>query len=146
MAWSTPPTFSDGSTLSATQLNTLSDDLSFLYGVLKAPQMTFPSHFFNRDLASDNNGWTIRYYHRYIHYRIRITSNSISSVKMYVNGTEYVISSTEQTVGHVYSSYVDVNAQGLTVGEFYTVYFVIDLGGLSSAIVEYVIQSEATSL
>lgn len=144
MAWSSPPTFVDANVLSATQLNILSDNLAFLWGVLQAPQSTFPSHFFNQNLTVNNNGWAFRYRHRYFHYRVRITDGTIDELYIYINGVQYTISTTTESIGHVYSGYADVNAQGLTAGSVYTFYFVTING--ASGIVEYVIQSEGTTL
>lgn len=143
MAWSAPPTFADTNVLSATQLNVLSDDLAFLYGILQAPQATFPSHFFNQDLSITNNGWAFRYRHRYFHYRVRVTSNTIDSLHLFVNGTDYTIPGAPKSAGEYFTGYIDVNAQGLTVGSVYEFYFTTTG---DSGIIEYVIQAEGTTL
>lgn len=146
MAYTSPPVFADGAVLSATQLNILSDDLTYLYGILQAPAVTFSSLYFNQDLASDNNGWAFRYRHRYFHYRLRVMQNTINSVSVVINGTTYGIDGDVRSAGHTYSGYVDVNAQGLTLGNIYEMYFVVDVGALSAGIVDFIIQAEGTSL
>jgi hypothetical protein len=146
MAWTSPPTFSDGSVLSASQLNILSADLEHLYGSLQGAQPAFPSHFFNQDLTSVNNGWAFRYRNRYFHYRVKVLQNTCNNLYMVVNGTSYTIDTTTRTTPYTYSGYKDVNAQGLTVGTIYSMYFTADLGSLSNAVIEYVIQAEGTSL
>lgn len=146
--WTTPPTFSDGSALSASQLNILSQDLEYLYGIVQTAQPAFPSHFFNQDLTSSNNGWAIRYQHRYFHYKMKLLTNQNKNLHLFVNGTDYTLDSTTRSSPYTYSGYIDVNAQGLTVGNFYDIYFTCDLNpnATTYAIIEYVIQAETTSL
>ena len=102
MAWTTPPTFSDGAILSASQLNILSADLEYLYALLQAPQPASSTLYANRDLNSTNNSWR----------------------------------------------YIDVNAQGLTVGTIYNVYFTTALAtqNISAILIQDLIMAEGTSL
>lgn len=148
MAWTTPPTFTDGNVLSASQLNILSEDLSFLYGIMKAPQVAFNSLYANKDLTSLNNSFRIRYYHRYIHYRISVVLNVCNNVHLYVNGTNYTLDTTARSAGYVYTGYVDVVAQGLTEGTIYTCYFTSGLAtqNTSAILIEDLIQAEGTTL
>lgn len=146
MAWSTPATFVDGNTLSAAQLNVLSGDLEHLYGLLKAAQPSFPSHFFNQSLTSANNGWAFRYRNRYIHYKVSLTEGTCSNLHLFVNGTDYTLDSVSRAAPYTWTSYIDVNAQGLTVGTIYEMYFTAPLVGTTKAVVKYLIQAEGTTL
>lgn len=148
MAWTTPPTFSDNAVLSAAQLNILSDDLAYLYGLLQAPQAAMTTLYANQHLASTNNAWKIRYRHRYLHFRVTVALNVCTDLNLFVNGTQYVIDTADRSQGYVYSGYVDVNSQGLTLGTVYNCYFTSTLSpeALSALLVEYLIQAEGTSL
>ena len=148
MAWTTPPTFSDSTILSAAQLNILSADLEYLYALLQAPQPASSTLLANRDLNSTNNSWRIRYKNRYLHYRATVAAGTINTFGIVVNGTSYSISATAQTIGYVYSGYVDVNAQGLTVGTIYNVYFTTALAtqNISAILIQDLIMAEGTSL
>ena len=148
MAWTTPPTFVDGAILSASQLNILSADLEYLYALLQAPQPASSTLYANRSLTSTNNSWRIRYKNRYLHYRATVAANTVNAFAIVVNGTTYTISSTPQTVGYVYSGYVDVKAQGLTVGTIYNVYFTSTLASenICALLIQDLIQAEGTTL
>lgn len=146
MAWTTPPTFADNAILSATQLNILSDDLAYLYGLLQAPSPAITTLYANQNLAVTNNSWIIRYRHRYIHYRATVGLGTNDALALVVNGTTYNIDATTRAQGYIYSGYVDVNAQGLTLGNIYSCYFTNTLGTISGLLVQYLIQAEGTSL
>ena len=148
MAWTTPPTFADGAILSAAQLNILSADLEYLYALLQAPQPAASTLYANRDLNSTNNSWRIRYKNRYLHYRATVVNGTVNAFGIVVNGTTYTISTTPQTIGAVYSSYVDVVSQGLTVGTVYNVYFTTSLANqnISAILIQDLIMAEGTSL
>ena len=148
MAWTTPPTFVDGAILSAAQLNILSADLEYLYALLQAPQPAASTLYANRDLNSTNNSWRIRYKNRYLHYRATVAAGTVNAFGIVVNGTTYTISTTPQTIGAVYSSYVDVVSQGLTVGTVYNVYFTTSLAtqNISAILIQDLIMAEGTSL
>ena len=148
MAWTTPPTFVDGAILSASQLNILSADLEYLYALLQAPQPASSTLLANRDLNSTNNSWRIRYKNRYLHYRATVVNGTVNAFGIVVNGTTYTISTTPQTIGAVYSSYVDVVSQGLTVGTVYNVYFTTSLAtqNTSAILIQDLIMAEGTSL
>ena len=148
MAWTTPPTFTDGAILSAAQLNILSADLEYLYALLQAPQPASSTLYANRNLNSTNNSWRIRYKNRYLHYRATVAAGTVNAFGIVVNGTTYTISTTPQTIGAVYSSYVDVVSQGLTVGTVYNVYFTTSLAtqNTSAILIQDLIMAEGTSL
>ena len=148
MAWTTPPTFTDGAILSAAQLNILSADLEYLYALLQAPQPASSTLYANRNLNSTNNSWRIRYKNRYLHYRATVVNGTVNAFGIVVNGTTYTISTTPQTIGAVYSSYVDVVSQGLTVGTVYNVYFTTSLAtqNTSAILIQDLIMAEGTSL
>lgn len=69
MAYTTPPTFSDASILTASQLNTLSDDIEFLYGVVQSPQVPFRRHSLSLQ-GSVQQFYRVRHRSRYLNLRI----------------------------------------------------------------------------
>jgi hypothetical protein len=151
MAWTTPPTFSDNAVLSAAQLNILSDDLAYLYGLLQAPQPAITTFFSNQNLTSSNNKYVFRYKHRYLHYRVTVADdgygdNTNTLLELWVNGTRLLQDTNTRPTGYVYSGYVDLNSLGLTLGTVYPAYWVSTLGTLSELLIEYLIQAEGTSL
>lgn len=72
MAFTTPPTFSDGALLTASQLNILSDDLEHLYGIVQAPQVPF------RKLNLNLQGSVSQYY--YVRHRSKYLNLKIEYV------------------------------------------------------------------
>ena len=174
MAWTTPPTFTDGNVLSATQLNTLSSNCEYLYGVATGPNIPFSSltvEGTSLDHDPANNVWYFRHQFDYFHFRIEFGTQDIDSgdtIQIYynyptntteifdsdddwVNATDTVdvgngtgISSTDTAV----YGYVDISGLSLTVGEWYPVHVYAPLsgGGTDYVTVAYLIESNSTSL
>ena len=122
MAWTVPPTFAAG-VLSAAQLNILSDDIEYLYGIAQQVQIPFSVLVTADDLTVNNNGWRIRYLHRYLHYRISIDTWNCTSMAIYLNNTQVYIDSVTRN-NYTWAGYVDVNSLGLTVGNWYNLHLV----------------------
>ena len=152
MSWTANPTFTDGNVLSASDLNTLSDNLAFLYGRLQGVNMPFNSLWaVNTSLSSGNNGWTIRHMHRYLHYSLTLHSGDIDGVddlSIYYDGNETVVESSPTALGtpQTWSGYIDTNSYGLTVGNYYLIYVTTDNNSTSVFSVDYLIESDATSI
>jgi hypothetical protein len=70
MAYTPPPTFTDGQTASAAQLNVLRDDIQYLYAIAQSPNVamklirTAGEWFFGPDY------FVVRHKHEYLRYRI----------------------------------------------------------------------------
>jgi len=75
-------------------------------------------------------------------------AGTVNNFAIVVNGTSYTLDSTARTIGYVYSSYIDVNAQGLTVGTIYNVYFTTAQAtqNTSAILIQDLIMAEGTSL
>ena len=71
MAYTPPPTFTDGQTASAAALNVLRDDIQWLYGIAQAPN---PAMMIVRQEGAWFTGpayFAIRHKHAYLRYRIQ---------------------------------------------------------------------------
>lgn len=146
MSWSTPPSFSDGSLLSAAQLNILSDDVEFLYGALSGVNVPFRSLTSGSDLSKDTNIWKFRYLGRYLHYRVRLTSGQHDVFRLYYDDNEYVIDDGSRSAPYTWASYIDLNSLGLTVGQFYNATWRWQFSSSGSVTLDYLLQSDSTSL
>lgn len=125
MPWVAPPTFANG-VLSAAQLNTLSDDIEYLYGIAQQIHIPFAVLVTAADLNANNNGWRLRYSHRYLHYRISIDGWNCTLMQIYLNNS-LVFNDTTTRNNYTWVGYVDVNSLGLTVGNWHNVHLVTDI-------------------
>lgn len=147
MAWSSPPTFGDGTILSATKLRTISQDLAHLYGLLNMPQAASCSLYNNTGLSSANNSWWFRHKGQaYLHYHAYVQSNTCTSFQIVVNGTSVFLDSTTRSAGYTYSGSVSITSLSLTSGDVYNAYLNVTLGSLSAIRIGYLLISEASTL
>ena len=125
MAWTSPPTFSSGAVLSATQLNTLSDDLSFLHGYVTGDNNAFVSV----ELTTDTSAYfLLRHRQRYLKtiylcqddYKIYFDDGVGGWTLVYHDGTPNGTAND--------SAIVDLNSFGFTVGHIYQVKVTMDSG------------------
>lgn len=89
MAWSTPPTFTDGETLTATKLNQLSDGVTYLNGLGAAPAIVAAQQV--ETVGSGGGGqtlyfWCHRHRHRYLH--LRYWTDGGDDIKIYYGATQ----------------------------------------------------------
>ena len=129
MAWTTPPTFTTGNVLTATQLNILSDNLSYLYGVLQSPM--HPFHVISISATDAANSFYFRYRKRYLHYKSHVfTGSTVHGCSLWVNGTKVFEDTNDRGSEYVYSGYVDLTSGlSLTENNLYEVHW--DLGASS---------------
>ena len=152
MAWVTNPTFANGAVLSASDLNKLSSNSAFLYGRIQGVNVPFSSlRSENISLTASNNGWAIRHEHRYLHYRLTLVSGDIDggddlTVRYDGNSTVVESSPTELGTPQTWTGYIDTDSYGLTVGDWYTIYVTTDNNGTSVFSVDYLLESDATSI
>ena len=126
MAWTSPPTFSSGAVLSATNLNILSDDLAYLHGVVSGANPAMASI----ELTVDGTCYAvIRHMHRYLHcvylcqddFRIAYSADGVTYTEVYHDGDPDGTAADSAPP-------VDLNSFGLTVGGLYIVKFTMDSG------------------
>jgi hypothetical protein len=120
MPWTATPTFNNGAVLQASQLQILSDNLSFLHGYISGanPAMTSVVLTIDGDCY-----FVIRHLHRYM----RILYLCQNDIKVYYDATE-VFHDGAPDGGVAESTYVDLNPFGLTVGQLYTIKCTMDSG------------------
>lgn len=145
MAYTTPPTFSNGSVLTATQLNTLSGDVEYLYSVTHGMNIGFTGEL----IAAD--GWarpyTFRNRVRYLHYKLRVTGSNVLQVDINVDGNVEFSDSTTRSAGYTYSGYIDLTlvTSPPSAKDFYTVQTWVDLDG-GNVTLDYYIESNSTTI
>jgi hypothetical protein len=145
MPFTTPPTFADAAILSAAQLNILSDDISWLFGLVGGPNLPFNSLASGIvNLSSSNNSWLLRHRHRYLHYLVRLTANDNNDLDLFYNGVRVYHDETDRAAQYTYTGYVDlhdpetwsdwIGAWALTTG--YSVNDVVSNGGTYFACIQ----------
>lgn len=119
MAYTTPPTFVTGVALSAAQLNILSDNQEYFWGLVTSqnPGMV------ETTIAADGDVFLmIRHTQRYLHVRYQADDRC----RIYYDATKvYDVSGTSGTV----TTSVDLNSYGLTIGQLYVIKFSIESTG-----------------
>lgn len=146
-----PPVFSDGSILTATDLNKLSGNQEYLYGLYQAPNIPFNGLVSGQSLTSSNNLWYMRYSVRYLHYYASIhdtgLGNTINTFKIYINSVLRVEDTlAPRTLPFTWSGYADMNPFGLTAGTVYPIYFDVSVGSQAAIRIAYLIASDSTTL
>lgn len=152
MAYTTPPTFSNGAVLSAANLNTLSDDIEYLYALATAVSAPFCGQ--TMVAGGDSRYWTFRRRARYLHYQVRLTASDIDEFELLITnygGTDQdgVIDHSNHSAPYTWSGYVDLDSLGdpPALLEFYKVHFVITFSGSGNELeIDYLLQSDSTTL
>lgn len=110
MAWQVPPTFSNGNVLTAAQLNILSDDVEFLYGLvgggINTPFASLPTV---TNLTSANNQWLFYHINNNFHFLVRLISDDNNDLEIFYNGQRVYHDSTNYSGAHTYSDYIDLD-------------------------------------
>ena len=125
MSWSTPPTFSSGAVLSASAMNTLSQDLEHLHGIVSGANPAMSSI----ELTVDGSCYgVIRHMHRYLHVvylcqddiKIYYSADGSTFTEVFHDGAPNGTSAD--------SAIIDLNSYGLTTGGLYIIRFTMDSG------------------
>lgn len=113
MPYTSIPTLSDGTILSASHMNLLADNVNYVGGLGGLPNVAF------RQIRVSDAGSTyfhIRHRHRYL--KAYYESTNCDYIKIYYNGT-LVKNDGDPNAAETYS--IDLNALGLTVGNWYEI-------------------------
>lgn len=128
MAYTAPPTFADGNTLSASQLNTLSDDVEYLYGVVHQtnPAVYGPELYLEYDDESTVTQWVIRHKTDKLTFTATCEQGTITNFWIKYGSTTVYTTGDNKTSGQSYTApaspgYVDLSALGLTLGTWYAI-------------------------
>lgn len=145
MPFTTPPTFVDGSALSASQLNILSDNQLYFYSLLGTNTNTgFTTEDINTD--RDSGRWRFKRSRQYLHYRIDMLTGDSDRLKIIVNGGEELNDGVNRT-GYSWTGYFDLESitNPVSVGDEYDVYINIEFVSGSLRVIHFV-ESDNTSL
>ena len=115
MAYGTPPTFADASILTATQLNILSGDIEYLYGIVGATiNVPFASHRRIDNFTATNNQYIAQHKARYLHFLARLLANDNDDLDIFIdNGGTYAKrvyhDGASRSATYTYTGYVDLD-------------------------------------
>lgn len=152
MSWTTPPTFADGSTVTAAQLNALIDNVEYLKDLALQVNPPFGSWALNSDDANeDHNTWYIIHTGRYLHFQIELLGGDIQDISIRYNDSNVWEDATNRTWPYIYEGYVDLNDTGVitptpTYGEEYSIWVVTDGNPSCEVRVNYIIEYNETAL
>lgn len=104
--------------------------------------------------GGESRRWTFRHLERYLHYKVRLTGGDIDEFEflLSVNGgadQDGVIDHSNHSNPYTWESYVDLNALATppAVGDWLECHFLITFsGGGSELMIDYLVESDATSL
>lgn len=157
MPYSTPPTFSTGQILTATQLNVLSGDIEYLNSITDFINVPFSKYVYGLS-GAQNMGevtWVFRHRHQYLHYSLSIDTSSVDSpLEIIANwGSGDVVLddfTTSLTAGNSKSGYCDLtqdkdaNPISIPQNALLEVRWETQSNGLSTA--HFFLESSATSI
>jgi len=132
--YSTPPTFTNGNNLTAAQLNTLSDDVAFLYDRSLQPNVGFfsgknlESNYTTGDISDPGNHsvvergwWNFKHVSNTLYYRLKLTQGSSDEVKVEVNGQQVWSDGFTKNAPHLWEGTLSLASLNLTVGNTYSI-------------------------
>lgn len=148
MAYTANPTFADGNVLSAAQLNILADNISFLYSLISGVNTPFSSQTLSG--SGDSRRWIFRHQARYLHYKFSLPTGTSDELDIRLGaaaGIEYT-DATNRSSPYEWTGYIDLDAtvEDPAMGDFYQVYVEFDFASAGDFIIEYFLESDATTL
>lgn len=120
MAWTAPPTFTDGNVLSASQLNVLVEDLNYLRGLVAGASMPFPGFY-----TTDGGSYYVPLRHVYNTLEIKFEGVNLDDIRIYYGATEVYHDGDPDT--GVYT--IDLTPFGLVANAFYRVRIELSMTG-----------------
>ena len=148
MSYTVSPVFSDGNVLSASQLNILANNASFLHSLLAGVNIPFSG----QTLTGSGNSrvWTFRHVARYLHYKIFLDGGDSDEIYIRVNGNREFSDATNRSADYTWESLIDLNAitSPPSVGDFFDVYIEMAFGGGGGSDLQivYLVESDSISL
>lgn len=121
MPFTTPPTFMSGQILNASQLNILSEDIAYLWGIARGPNIPWPRVGGPSGVVGT---WLIRHRCRYLYAQIEWGKGTDPGGDFGLTITYNGVTIQADTLGAGYNMenyQIDLNPQGLTVGNFYEI-------------------------
>ena len=115
MPYTSIPTLTDGTILSAAHLNILAENCNYLGGLGGLPNVAFTQW---RTSSAGSKFYHIRHRHRYLKIYYETTNSACDYIKVYMNGT-LVLNDGDPDAAQTYS--IDLNSYGFTVGNWYEI-------------------------
>lgn len=146
MAYQVPPSFADGDILSAANLNIISQNLEFFWGLVSGVNVPFTGEKLTG--STDTRTWTGRRVGRYLHYKMRIVNGTSDEVTIRLDGNNEYGDGTNRSAPYTWSGYIDLSAttSAPDIGEFYEVYVTFAFNSGNDFRVDYLIESDSTTL
>lgn len=149
MPYTTNPTFSDGAILSAAALNTICDNIEYLHSLVAGITPAFTSDTITGSTGSlvTSRNYAVRYQARYLHVRARITSGESDRVAFLINEVEEYFDATNRT-SYQWDFTIDLTAITTppTLGDWLSVRFTVDYDTGGNVVLDYILQSDQSSL
>lgn len=119
MSYVTPPTFGDDSVLSASQLNVLSNDIAYLWGIAQSANIPFAR--LTLDLNYVPSVYLVRHRVRYLKVLLDVAVDTgwVHHVNVQVLYNGSTIYDVDRTTGATLT--LDLNSLGLTNNNFYEI-------------------------
>lgn len=153
MAWTTPPTLSDGTVGTDEDLNILVEDIEYLYTLdLLVSNIGFNGLTSTNDLNEDDHRGSFIHLHRYLHFHIELEQGTIQDLVIRYNDYNVYEDASNHSAPYVYDGYVDLYDTGVLavtpdIGDVCTVWANIDFtSGTNEVHVQYIIESPETIL
>jgi hypothetical protein len=117
--FTTPPTFTSGQILNASQLNILSQDIAYLWGIARGPNIPWP----RVGGASVVGTWLIRHRCRYLKAQVAWDKGTDpgAAFTLTIQYNNVTVQTDTFTGAGVRNYSIDLNPQNLTVGNFYQI-------------------------
>lgn len=151
MPYTTPPTFSTGQILTASQLNVLSGDIEYLNSITDYINVPFSKYVYGLSgtQSMSEAKWIFRHRHQYLHYYLTIDTDDVDApLTIKINwgaGVNTIFSqSSSLTSPQTYAGYVDLTPYSVPDGALMEVYWDTLCQGLSTA--HYFFESSFTSI
>jgi len=146
MAYQTPPVFNSGDVLSSANLNIISQNLEFFWGLVSGVNQPFTGEKMSG--SGTSRPWTFRRQGRYLHYKCQILNGTSDELDIRVDGTAEYTDATNRSATYTWSGYIDLQAttSAPDIGEFYEVTVEFDFTSGNDFRVVYLIESDSTSL
>lgn len=141
-----PPSFADGDILSAANLNIISQNLEFFWGLVSGVNVPFTGEKMTGSGAS--RPWTGRRVGRYLHYKCELVNGVSDELDIRIDGNHEAGDGTNRSAPYEWSGYIDLSAttSAPAIGAFYEVIVEFDFTSGNDFRVVYLIESDSTTL
>lgn len=146
MAYQVNPTFTDSNVLSAAQLNILADNIAFLYSLVSGVNQPFTGETMTG--SGNSRTWSFRRQGRYLHYNMSIVNGTSDELDLRIDGNIEYTDATNRSAPFSWTGYVDLQAttSAPDIGTWYEVFAEFDFASGNDFRVNYLIESDSTSL